>query len=299
MHFKYGYKDMNNIVSVNSLANNSGKRTRKNANPFSNSSNLKIRELEITVTNKCNLTCRGCGFNVPNQIAAVEGEGIDQHIKALKKLKSLGLSIGKVVLVGGEAALAKSLAEYITQIRLVDIADQVELVTNGLYPQGVTTAVLKQLDSVVISDYICTDRFETHWRQYLEASGYSNKIDFRRKDAWDDLLSEVENDVSETEEHWKTCFYRSYDVTLERGRLFSCSRIAKKKWDQQGLLIESITSLSAIDEYLNSTKPKQACYSCATVGNCSQIPVAEQVSTDIEKIVAKAEKYMGEVIKHG
>ena len=299
MHFKYGYKDMNNIVSVNSLANNSGKRTRKNANPFSNSSNLKIRELEITVTNKCNLTCRGCGFNVPNQIAAVEGEGIDQHIKALKKLKSLGLSIGKVVLVGGEAALAKSLAEYITQIRLVDIADQVELVTNGLYPQGVTTAVLKQLDSVVISDYICTDRFETHWRQYLEASGYSNKIDFRRKSAWDDLLSEVENDVSETEEHWKTCFYRNCDVTLERGRLFSCSRIAKKKWDEQGLLIESITSLSAIDEYLNSTKPKQACYSCATVGNCSQIPVAEQVSTDIEKIVAKAEKYMGEVIKHG
>ena len=299
MHFKYGYKDMNNIVSVNSLANNSGKRTRKNANPFSNSSNLKIRELEITVTNKCNLTCRGCGFNVPNQIAAVEGEGIDQHIKALKKLKSLGLSIGKVVLVGGEAALAKSLAEYITQIRLVDIADQVELVTNGLYPQGVTTAVLKQLDSVVISDYICTDRFETSWRRYLKANDYSNRIDFRRKEAWDDLFSEVDNDASATEEHWKTCFYRSYDVTLERGRLFSCSRIAKKKWDEQGLLIESITSLSAIDEYLNSTKPKQACYSCATVGNCSQIPVAEQVSTDIEKIVAKAEKYMGEVIKHG
>jgi organic radical activating enzyme len=299
VHLKYGYIEMNNIVSVNSLANNSDERVKKNSNPFSDSSRLKIRELEITVTNKCNLTCRGCGFDVPNQIAAVEGEGIDQHIKALKKLKSLGLSIGKVVLVGGEAALAKSLAEYIIQIRLVDIADQVELVTNGLYPQGVTTAVLNQLDSVVISDYICTVRFETHWRQYLEASGYSNKIDFRRKSAWDDLLSEVENDVSETEEHWKTCFYRNCDVTLERGRLFSCSRIAKKKWDEQGLLIESTTSLSAIDEYLNSTKPKQACYSCATVGSCSQIPVAEQVSTNLEKVVAKAEKYMDKVINHG
>ena len=248
---------MNSVISVNSLANNSEKRTKKNANPFSDFTCLKIRELEITVTNKCNLTCRGCGFDVPNQITAVEGEGIDQHIDSLKKLKALGLSVGKIVLVGGEAALAKSLTKYITQIRLVDVCDQIELVTNGLYPQGVTKEVLNELDSFVISDYICTDRFEASWRQYLEASGYSNKIDFRRKGAWDDLLSEVENDVLETEEHWKTCFYRNCDVTLERGRLFSCSRIAKKKWDEQGLLIESIASITAISEYLNSIKPKK------------------------------------------
>ena len=290
---------MNSVISVNSLANNSDKRTKKKANPFFDSSKVKIRELEITVTNKCNLTCRGCGFNVPNQIAAVEGEGIDQHIKALNDLRNFGLSIGKIVLVGGEAALAKSLAEYITLIRLVGITDQIELVTNGLYPQGVTKEVLNQLDSLVISDYICTDLFETTWRQYLKANDYSNKIDFRRKEAWDDLFSEVENDAALTEVHWKSCFYRSYDVTLERGRLFSCSRIAKKKWDEQGLLIESIASVTEIEEYLNSIKPKKACYSCATVGSCSQIPVAEQVSTNLEKVVIKAEKYMEKVIHHG
>lgn len=290
---------MNSDISVNSLANNSDKRTKQSADPYFDSSGLKIRELEITVTNKCNLTCRGCGFNVPNQIAAVEGGGIDQHIVALNTLKGVGLSIGKIVLVGGEAALAKSLAEYITQVRLTDISDEVELVTNGLYPKGVTKEVSSQLDSLVISDYICTDRFETSWRRYLKANDYSNRIDFRRKEAWDDLFSEVDNDASATEEHWKTCFYRSYDVTLERGRLFSCSRIAKKKWDEQGLLIESIASVAEIGEYLNSTKPKKACYSCATVGSCSQIPVAEQVSTNLEKVVAKAEKYMNKVINHG
>jgi len=284
---------------INSLANNSDKRTKKNANPFFDSSKVKIRELEITVTNKCNLTCRGCGFNVPNQIAAVEGKGIDQHIKGLNKLKSLGLSIGKIVLVGGEAALAKSLAEYITLIRLVGITDQIELVSNGLYPQGVTKEVLNQLDSLVISDYICTDRFEASWRKYLKANGYASEVDFRRKEAWDDLFSEVVNDALATEEHWKTCFYRKYDVTLERGRLFSCSRIAKKNWDEQGLLIESITSVAEIEKYLNSSKPKKACYSCATVGSCSQIPVAEQVSSNLEKIVAKAENYMDKVINHG
>ena len=284
---------------VNSLANNSLNRQKKEATPYTDNSNMEIRELEITVTNKCNLTCRGCGFNVPNQIPAVNGEKIDQHISALKKLKQLGLSIGKVVLVGGEASLAKSLPEYIAQVRQIGITKQVELVTNGLYPQGITESVLRLLDSLVISDYICQSEFENSWRRYLADKKYSGDLDFRRKEAWDDLLSVVKNDKSLTEEHWNSCFYRRYDVTLERGRLFSCSRIAKKKWDEQGLLVETLTSIETIAKYLNSEKPKQACYSCATVGNCSQIPVAEQVKTDLDKVVKRAIKFMDEEINYG
>ncbi|GHB59049.1 hypothetical protein GCM10008107_05220 [Psychrosphaera saromensis] len=284
---------------TNSLANNSLNRQKKEASPFTDASNMEIQELEITVTNKCNLTCRGCGFNVPKQIEAVNGKGINEHIVSLKKLKLLGLSIGKIVLVGGEAALAKSLPEYITQLRQIGITKQVELVTNGLYPQGITKEVLSLLDSLVISDYICKSDFENNWRRYTTVNKYGGDIDFRRKEAWDDLISEVKNDKLLTKEHWNSCFYRRYDVTLERGRLFSCSRIAKKKWDEEGLLVEKLTSIEDIVKYLNSEEPKRACYSCATVGNCSQIPVAEQVKTDLDKVVKKAMKFMDEEINNG
>ncbi|WP_461535545.1 hypothetical protein [Spongorhabdus nitratireducens] len=269
------------------------------ATPFANHNNTKIRELEITVTNKCNLKCRGCGFNVPNQIPAVQGNGIEQHITSLKALKALGLSIGKVVVVGGEATLAKSLGEYIKRIISVGISEEVELVTNGLYPQGLGNDVLSLLDSVVISDYICTDKFENLWRAYLKTRGFQGYIDFRRKDAWDDLISEVKNSRDETTLHWSKCFYRRYDVTLERGRLFSCSRIAKKKWDNQGLLINSKTKLYEIQNYLISVQPKEACYSCATVGNFSQIPVAEQIDTSLSKIVLKTEAFMEKAVNNG
>jgi organic radical activating enzyme len=290
---------MNINSTANSLANNSDKRIKKEATPFSGTSYRKISELTISVTNKCNLTCKGCGFDVPNQISPVIGGSIDQHIESLVLLKSIGVKLGKLVIVGGEAALVKSLSDYISKIKSLGVADKIELVTNGLYPKGVTKQVLEQLDSLVISDYVCTESFESDWNNYLNYFGYMGEVDFRRKDAWDDLFGEVDNDYLETKEHWKHCFYRKYDVTLERGRLFSCSRIAKKNWDEQGLLINTETSIDSIKEYLTSNQPKKACYSCATVGACSQIPVAEQVNSDLVKISNKAMAFLREVTKNG
>ncbi len=202
-------------------------------------------------------------------------------------------------MVGGEVALAKGLSAHIKNIISVGISDKIELVTNGLYPQGITSQVLKLLDSVVISDYICSDKFEYLWRQYLSFFEFEGDITFRRKEAWDDLFSEVGNLREETIMHWKKCFYRNYDVTLERGRLFSCSRIAKKNLDHQGLSIDSNTSLEDIKNYLLSYQPKEACYSCATVGNFSRLPVAEQMNSNLDKIASKAELFMQKVVTNG
>ena len=288
------YKILNLIKKTNILANNSSERQKKNANPFI--SDVKIRELELSITNKCNLTCRGCGFNVPHQIKPVIGTGIDEHILSLIHLKNTGIKIGKIILVGGEVTLEKNLFEYIIKIKDIGISDEIELVTNGLYPKGVTKKILNNLDSFVISDYVVTDRFERLWYQYLSSLEYKGTIEFRRKTAWDDLLSEVINDQEKTKEHWLTCFYRKYDVTLERGRIFSCSRIAKKNWDEQGLLINSDTSISSIIDYLTTNTPRKACYSCAIIGNESQLPVADQTRNNIKVIISRAEKYMEEYI---
>ncbi len=291
-------KTLENSKLINSLANNSNRRIKKTASPFLDNGFSKIRELTISVTNKCNLTCRGCGFNVPNQISPVIGSNIYQHITSLQLLKNLGVKLGKLVIVGGEATLSKALSEYVSQVKSVGISEKIELVTNGLYPHGLTAKVAVQLDSLVFSDYICTDNFESTWEDYLSLLGYTGEIDFRRKEAWDDLVSEVSNAPEQVQAHWDTCFYRKYDVTLERGRLFSCSRVAKKNLNEQGLLIVTDTSIDEVKEYLLSNQPNEACYTCATVGESSKIPVAEQVNSDLVKLAAKAEKFMREVLEH-
>ncbi|KMV31466.1 hypothetical protein AB733_04915 [Photobacterium swingsii] len=278
---------------TNKLANNSPKRKKKDANPISGG---KIRELELSITNKCNLNCLGCGFNIPKQVTPVNGQRIDEHIKSLELLKSCGVKVEKIIISGGEASLSRNLNKYLVDILKVGISEQIEIVTNGLYPKGINRETLANLDSLIISDYVMTEEFEGTWRQYIKALNYKGKIEFRRKTAWDDLLSEVKNKPEQTRHHWSTCFYRKYDVTLERGRLFSCSRIAKKKWDEQGLLINSETSLSDVYSYLTSKVPRDACYSCATIGNNSNIPVAVQTRNNIERIILKAEQYMRECL---
>ncbi|MDF4647535.1 hypothetical protein P3488_23880, partial [Vibrio parahaemolyticus] len=98
----------------------------------------------------------------------------------------------------------------------------------------------------------------------------------------------------ETARHWQTCFYRKFDVTLERSRIFSCSRIAKKGWDDQGILIDESTTSEQVINYLSDDKPKKACYSCATINRESNIKVALQSSGNLERIAAKSIQYLNE-----
>ncbi|TCS43105.1 radical SAM protein [Reinekea marinisedimentorum] len=285
---------MNAELKINPtrLANNSPNRMAKKARPFQKESKSQIKELGISVTNKCNLSCKGCGFNVPNQITPTLSNSLDEHLTSLAQIKAVGVFIEKAVIVGGEATLNNDLTAFLNELRKSETCNQIELVTNGLYPRGVTPEVLATIDSLVISDYICSPEFADLWRTYAIQNGYTGPIDFRRKDAWDDLKGELENRDESVQTHWNTCFYRSYDVTLERGRLFSCSRLAKKGWDDQGLLITPKLCITDIAHYLNSETPRLGCYSCATVNRPSLIPVAEQLNTNKEKIYSKAKAYL-------
>lgn len=276
---------------TNSLANNSTSRVKKIANIFSNG---KIRELELSINSQCNLNCIGCGFNVPNQLPPYSKLGIEEHITALINLKRCGIKIDKIVIAGGEATIFKDLYSTVKIIKSLNISKEIELVTNGLYPKGVSSGLLNILDSIVISDYIKTNAFESAWIDFLQGHNFKGNVDFRRKDAWDDLLSEVYNSKEETERHWQTCFYRKFDVSLERSRIFSCSRIAKKGWDDQGLLIDDSTTIDQVINYLSDEKPKEACYSCATINRKSSISVAVQSSGNLERIAEKSIQYLNE-----
>ncbi|MEZ8349545.1 hypothetical protein BCU98_14675 [Vibrio splendidus] len=276
---------------TNRLANNSTSRVKKIADVFSDGT---IRELELSVNSQCNLNCIGCGFNVPNQLTPYSKLGVDEHITALVNLKRCGIKINKIVIAGGEATIFKDLYSTVKRIKSLNISKEVELVTNGLYPKGVSSELLNILDSIVISDYIKTHTFESAWNEFLRGHNFKGKVDFRRKDAWDDLLSEVYNSKEDTELHWQTCFYRKFDVNLERSRIFSCSRIAKKGWDEQGLLIDDSTTFEQVINYLSDDKPKDACYSCATINRESSIKVAVQNSGNLERIAAKSIQYLNE-----
>jgi len=268
---------MSKILKPNSCGNNSSQRAKKISEPFLSANQFQIKELEISLNTKCNLRCINCGFKIPDQPEPFShGTGINEHIDSLLTLKKLGVRIGKIVLVGGEVALHKNLNSDIKKINEVMIANQIEVVTNGLYPQGINSDTLKLIDSLVISDYIRTESFETIWEKYVKSLNCKFHINFRRKDSWDDWTTPVLMSRETTQQAWTTCFYRNYDITLERGRLFSCSRIAKNLKEDEGLKISEITQIIDIERYLNSNVPRKSCYTCSPVAGLPEVIVAKQ-----------------------
>lgn len=284
---------MNDILKSNSLGNNSPNRVKIEAHPFITNGPVHIKELEISLNTKCNLRCINCGFRIPEQPSPTT-TGLDsrEHVDSLDHLKNLGLRVGKIVLVGGEIAFKSSLNTDIRQIKEVAISDQIEVVTNGLHPQGLDRETFQLIDSLVISDYVRTDSFEKIWQEYVTSLCEDVSLSFRRKDSWDDWFTPVQMNPVETQKAWNTCFYRNYDVTLERGRLFSCSRIAKNQKDNEGLKVSTLISLSEIGGYLNSTIPRPSCSSCSPVAGLPPVEVAKQPNNKPIKLSQRAIAHM-------
>ena len=114
------------------------------------------------------------------------------------------------------------------------------------------------------------------------------ELSFRRKDGWDDWTTPVKMDKEQTHEAFSTCFYRKYDITIERGQLYSCSRIAKDSTSSSGLKIHQDLELDDIKNFLNTDQPFQECYKCSPVAGLPKVPVAEQTINNLEKKIFAA-----------
>lgn len=287
------------ILSPNKLSNNSTKRKTTPSTPFHKDQSYHIQDVEISISPKCQLSCDGCGFHVPHQISPFSNNDIQEHLDALEHLKSLGLIIHKVVVVGGEATLNPELPNIIHKLKSNQYAQQIELVTNGLYPRGITQEILESLDSLVISDYVRTPEYEDAWTHRVKSIAPTLNLTFRRADSWDDWNTPVKMDSAQTLHAYKHCFYRKYDVTIERGRLFSCSRLAKKKLEDQGVVISTLNNISEVEAYLNNPNPHQACSECSPCAGLPPAPVAKQPDNRLQKLTVHALNQLQAQINQG
>jgi len=288
---------MGQAQTPNSTGNNSPLRSKKIATPFTLNGPCQIKELELSLNTKCNLRCTNCGFIVPDQPKPFSTDvGFEEHTHSLRLLKSIGVKVGKIVVVGGEVALHRNLNSDLKVIRTIGLADEIEVVTNGLYPQGVDAETLEVIDSLVISDYVRTECFERIWTDYVSTLHGNCSIHFRRKDSWDDWKTPVTMSEAETQQAWKTCFYRNYDITLERGRIFSCSRIAKHKRDAEGLKLVESTKIEDVQNYLNANNPHPSCSTCTPVAGLPSVEVAIQSDGRDVALSKAATKHMRQII---
>ena len=257
--------------------------------------NYFIRDLEVSITNLCNLLCVQCGFFVPNQIIPYIKEPIKEITDGIRILKDLGIFIHRLPILGGEPTIDKKLLENaVRSFRTVNNFDILEIVTNGLIPQGLSLDSLKLIDELTISLYFKSDELISLWKEMLRKKAPNVKLNMRVHN-WDYQLGDCTVSDLKAQEMYENCWYRKHCTTIERSRLFICSRIAKCGDDKEGLnLIKSLT-LEDIQDFLNSEKYSPSCKKCIPLMGSDKIKPGIQPNNGIfSSLIEKAINYLKE-----
>jgi hypothetical protein len=249
-----------------------------------------IREVEVSITPRCTLACRDCGFLVPDQPKPSRGEPVGELLAGLEHLHRLGIRIGSLAILGGEPTIDGALLERAVLVfRGEGVADRIEVVSNGLTPQGVTLGTLAAIDRFTISVYGLDDILLDRWRQWLSRVALHVELSIRRNEGGWDLWSERRRVPPErAQAMYEACWYRRHCTTLERGRVFACSRIAKLARDDEGLPLTAATTFAEVEAYLHRPEALPSCATCTPMMGLPTIPAGVQPDDRIHRLQRRA-----------
>jgi len=250
----------------------------------------RIRELEVSITRRCNLACAQCGFMVPDQPPPAHGDVAQEAAAGLAQLWRLGIRIGTLVVLGGEPTLdADHLVRTLCALRGVGNFDRVEVVSNGLHPQGLTVEALPYIDRFVVSVYFDEPELSELWRRWLAVVAPHVELQLRvHADGWDRWLGNERVDDARAQQLYDACWYRKHCVTLERGRLFACSRIPKLARDAEGLPLNDEATLAAVTDYLNGDQFLPSCRTCVPMMGLGTVRPGVQPDGRITRLTGRA-----------
>lgn len=250
---------------------------------------MLLKEVEVSVTERCSLACAHCGFMVPNQPRPSSSDPARDLELSLAHLSRLGFTVGSLAVLGGEATLARrELAQTLRVARAAPNVGRIELVTNGLTPAGLDRKSLPYIDRLSLSDYTDDDRLASAWRLWLSRAAPEVEFRQRRHKDWDRWHDPVELDDAATQTAYDSCWYRRHCVTLERGRLFMCSRVPKLGLDHQGIVLESLTTREDVLRYLHKPEALPACRTCTPVAGLLPVQPGLQPDDRLVKLQVRA-----------
>lgn len=253
-----------------------------------------IQELEVSIHNRCNLQCNECGFFVPNQPVPYNHDAVQEIVEGLKRLQNLNINIGMLVVVGGEPLLVGNLlSEAVRAFKAVKNVKRLEVVSNGLYPQGLPVDALPWIDQFTISLYFQSSRLLTLWEGWIRKHSRSTEFVVRDKTGqWDKWWGNFSTSFQQAQLMYDSCFYRRHCTTLERELLFPCSRMAKVGCDDEGLPLTDTLSLQQVEAYLNAPMHFSACRFCTPMMGLPKVKGGIQPDERIEKFVQQAIRFL-------
>ncbi len=252
--------------------------------------NYRIRELEVSITSKCHLRCDNCGFYIPQQPNPAATENIvSEIVTGLKHLQKLNIKIGSLGVLGGEPTFnQKILITSLQDFSKFDNIERIEVVTHGLTPQNISKETYQFINKLTISIYFDSDELTELWKNYISKFAPHVELSLRTDKDWDKWLGDEIADDSKAQEMFDFCWYRKHCVTIERQRLFMCSRIAKLSQDNEGIILNEKTTIEQVVNYLNQNTFITSCKTCTPMMGLPTVKAGQQPDNRILNLLPKA-----------
>jgi GTP 3',8-cyclase len=244
---------------------------------------------EVNVVDHCNLRCRSCAHLSPVLPKYfVEPNGLLSDLAALAK----SYHVKVLKLLGGEPLLHPSLVDVIVAARESQVAEKIEIWTNGLLLPQVEQSFWDVVDSVRISLYPGRSLRQHQLDKCVAlALKHNVSIRYRRYEAFQESYSEKgTDDPSLVKRIYETCnsAHRWRCHTVANGWFYKCAQsymiprgmsLGPEATHLNGIQIdESPEFRDRLLSYLTSPEPLSSCRNC--LGSAGKYLEHQQVRRD-------------------
>jgi hypothetical protein len=233
---------------------------------------IRLEHLETDVIASCQLSCVSCNAFVPLQ-RAVAASFLVTPEELAEDLQHFGqvAHVDRYALIGGEPTLHPRLLELLMVARDSDVADEVEVWSNGLRVMAMGAAFWAALDRLVVTAYpgkLSDDEIEAIRARCERAGVTFELIDQRQRAKWHQLLEPAPTSDPETQRKFDACRNRRYSHVLDRGHFYRCCtspfipRLLQGRPDgSDGLPVAGLTE-AALAGFLAAPKAMESCRLC-------------------------------------
>lgn len=254
---------------------------------------LVVGSIDVCMTTRCNLKCKGCGSLMP-MYKHPEDVEIDLILHTLDRFFSVVDRVFRVNVIGGEPFLYPKMDQVIEYLNEKEEVVKVVVPTNGtVMPENenLYAALRNPKNHVRISHYEAYDKKAGKLLERLEKEGVYYTVKQFGTDTylWYDFggYEKRNRTVEELKNQYKTCAVEW--MSLYRGKLYPCPRAAHSIdlgfQPAEGNYIDIVDEnipleklKSNLENFVYETPYYPACERCDRgTGKCVVIPVAEQL----------------------
>lgn len=223
---------------------------------------ITVIQLEINIVDHCNLSCKGCNHGSPiTPVNYVSLESVKRDLDGIKPF----IRAQKIRLIGGEPTLHPQIDDLLQICKDAQIANSVEINTNGTKLDKMSERFWQILDFAFISAY---PGIEQNYPQQYKHKVLANKSNYFKYP----FSSNPNTDIDLVNNIWSQCQIRDYVYGVIEGYLFRCFRsssIARLlKFEDPNVDALKIADLTAetLKAYSERVTPLKGCGNCT--GSC-------------------------------